>query len=294
MTNADQMGEIPGNEENHDKAKSPEQIEVLLRDRNSDLWNRTSRCVHNYTVALLTLPRTGSAAPAPAGSGTLVKVADSHYILTAAHVWQERLKTSPQIGLTLTPGIDHCTPIETLALTPFLLPYPQHSEAEQWGPDVVFLKIPAFSIGAIQAFKSFYPIGGDKHLRKSTGVEYRYLAGAPGAFASTVNLNTTLRINAFQADLDAAPYTRGEYDYIDLKENVRWPDYPSNFKGVSGGGLWRVQIFGSPNPDGIDWSCFLEGLAFYQLPVEGGKEGDVIVRCHGEKTIRLALARLTN
>ena len=35
------------------------------------------------------------------GSGTLVAVADSHYILTAAHVWERVLKDSQEIAITL-------------------------------------------------------------------------------------------------------------------------------------------------------------------------------------------------
>ena len=285
MTDADSVAKTQG--QSGKKVPTPEEISAILEDPKAELWQRTSRCVFDYTVALLTIPTSSVVAPAPAGTGTLVRIANSHYILTAAHVWEERLQSSRQVGLTLTPDIDHCSPIETSALAPFTLPNP--GGLQEWGPDIVLLKIPAFLVGGIEAIKSFYPVDKDKRQRKLAGVEYRFLAGAPGDFVKIAQLNTQLNVTVFLADLAPLPYTRGKYDYIDLKENVSLPGYPKTFKGVSGGGLWRVQVFGSADTGEVDWSCFLEGLAFYQLPAE---DAHVIVRCHGEQTIQLAIREL--
>lgn len=59
------------------------------------------------------------------------------------------------------------------------------------------------------------------------------------------------------------------------------------FGGVSGGGLWRVQIYHSPESGHIESKVVLEGIAFYELGTGNGKG---IVRCHGVQSIEKALA----
>ena len=42
------------------------------------------------------------------GSGTLVSINNSHYIMTAHHVWEIILKTAARLGITLR--MNHCCP----------------------------------------------------------------------------------------------------------------------------------------------------------------------------------------
>ena len=42
-----------------------------------------------------------------AGTGTLVVVGDSYGILTAAHVWENVVKSAVKLGITLTDNINH-------------------------------------------------------------------------------------------------------------------------------------------------------------------------------------------
>lgn len=91
-----------------------------------------------------------------AGSGILVQIGSSSYILTAAHVWEEVLKSAAKIGVTLPEGLNHrfLMDIDTIVPAGPLKP-PAWTE---WGPDIVFLRIPAEHVGAIKPFRVFYDL----------------------------------------------------------------------------------------------------------------------------------------
>jgi hypothetical protein len=98
-----------------------------------------------------------------------------------------------------------------------------------------------------------------------------------------------LSINGFFTDVNAEPYVKGDFDYIDLKEDVSLPGVPQTFGGVSGGGLWRVQIYESADKAKIDWSWCLEGTAFHQSEVVDNRR---TIRCHGPQSIRVAMQKI--
>jgi hypothetical protein len=64
-----------------------------------------------------------------------------------------------------------------------------------------------------------------------------------------------------------------------------FPGIPEKFNGVSGGGFWKITLFGLPNGE-VDWNLKLVGVAFFELVGENNKS---VVRCHGEKSIRTAM-----
>ncbi len=75
---------------------------------------------------------------------------------------------------------------------------------------------------------------------------------------------------------------RDGLDYLDFEMDLRFRGLPRNFGGVSGGGLWRVLLYCSPETDEIDWKMSLHGVAYYQLPIVD-KHRDI--RCHGPVSI---------
>jgi hypothetical protein len=141
-------------------------------------------------------------------------------------------------------------------------------------------------IGGIKAFKSFYPLDKSRPKPELDGVEALLLMGAPGEFEKHTPTRSELNINGFFSDVNAEPYVRGDFDFVDLREEVNLPGLPKDFGGVSGGGLWRVRVFESPKTAKIDWLSFLEGVAFYQLKLA---DPHIIIRCHGQDTIRTAM-----
>ena len=84
----------------------------------------------------------------------------------------------------------------------------------------------------------------------------------------------------------SAQHRHGDFDYVDLKEDTTFPGVPKDFGGVSGGGLWRVQVFGSPGNAEIRRKWSLEGVAFYQLKIS---DSQMVIRCHGQDNIRAAM-----
>src|SRR5216683_422182 len=67
-----------------------------------ELWNTLARDAQTYSTPLFSLSKTSEGNVLRlAGSGTLLAKGESHYILTAAHVWHELLKRADYVGITL-------------------------------------------------------------------------------------------------------------------------------------------------------------------------------------------------
>lgn len=264
---------------------SPEEIAARLVDEKSGMRESVVRDVGTSTVALFAISDSGKDEPLRfSGTGSLVQFANSHHILTAAHVWEECLKSSLQVGITLKEGIDHCFAIDTAAITSFGLPRPK--DWNEWGPDLVFLQVPSDKIGGIEVYRRFYPLDRNQPNQKVDGIEVLILMGTPGESGKYTPRHAELNINAFFSDVNARPYKHGDLDYVDLEEDTKFPGIPKNFGGVSGGGLWRVQLFDSPKTKKTEWQWTLEGVAFYQL---GLSDSHVVIRCHGLDSIHAAM-----
>lgn len=267
---------------------SPEEIKSRLEDEKSGLREEIVRTVGVHTVVLLTISGSLEGEVLDlGGTGSLVSIAKSHYILTAAHVWEERLKSARDVGITLREDIDHCCRIPMASLVVSCMLRPENWN--EWGPDLVFLKLPPNLIGGIEAFRTFYRLDVERAGIKLDGIEARILMGSPRATGKFTGTHAELNINGFFADVGAQPYTKGAFDYIDLREDVGLPGVPQTFGGVSGGGIWRVQIYEARDSGKIDWSWFLEGTAFHQSELIDNHR---IIRCHGPQSIKEAVKQV--
>lgn len=264
---------------------SPEEIAAMLLDEKSGMRETVVRDVGTSTVALFAISDSGGRQPLRfSGTGSLVQFGNSYHILTAAHVWEECLKSSRQVGITLKEDIDHCYPIDTASFSYFSLPRPK--DWNEWGPDLAFLRVPSGKVREIEAYRTFYPLDRNQPNLKVDGIEVLILMGTPGEFGKYTPTHAELNINAFFSDVNARPYKHGDFDYIDLKEDTKFPGVPKDFGGVSGGGVWRVQLFGSPKTAETECRWSLEGVAFYQLPLP---DSHVVIRCHGLESIHAAM-----
>jgi hypothetical protein len=262
-----------------------EDIKTIWSDPKSGLFERVAVSCRHYAVALIALASLqGPRSPEPSGIGTLTRTRNDHYILTATHVWK-RLRQSKHVGITLTPGVNQLTPIPSELLIPAGPP----ARSDDWGPDLVFLKIPPSHVGGIAAKLSFYHLEHRRRRPRSTEIEARILLGAPGEFATLSPGHLDLTIQAINADSDPNPYVKRGFDYIDLKEYAGAHGFPSSYRGFSGGGLWRVSLFRDKRNGEIDWMCFLEGVAFRESDLKNGYR---IIRCHGPRSIRIAITML--
>jgi hypothetical protein len=222
-----------------------------------------------------------------AGTGTLVIADGVHFILTAAHVWEEVLRRADKIGITIRTGreLPNEFLMDVAAITPCALP--KTGGWDEWGPDIILLRIPPFYVGTIQAFRSFYRLNGPAPTLTDTDhVEIWMLCGAPQALGEFAQTKAHLNARTFQV-IEVARHNRDEFDYTDFLVHWSSSQISPNFGGVSGGGLWKVLVCAEPSTGKVDWVASLEGVAFYHVSTVGDHG---VLRCHGPKSIERLLA----
>jgi hypothetical protein len=130
------------------------ELEAAIK-ANTDLWQRIVRSIGSSSIALFALVDDhGKRLLKLAGSGTLVIIKGVYYILTAAHVWEEVLKSALKLGITMTDNINHKSWIDIKAIVPTVCK-PNGSQWGEWGPDLALLRIPLEYVGGIKAFQVF-------------------------------------------------------------------------------------------------------------------------------------------
>jgi len=263
-----------------------DEIEKELKSESDELRLRIVREIgQRFAVALLTKSGTGENMTLTlAGSGTLVMVGKSYYILTAAHVW-EFLKKADAIGITITEDMDHAFFMDarTIAATVEI----KADKWNEWGPDLAFLKIPAEYLGTIQAYKGFYSPDVDGRLvdLPKEVVEARLLLGVPAELGTYTRTHADFRIDGCYLDPTPKAVVKNEHDFVDLIVALKDETAPKSYGGMSGGGLWKILVHCSPSNDKVVWSQRLAGVAFYELTDD---EGNRVIRCHASQSIENA------
>ena len=249
------------------------------------LWESMARDAMVYSTPLFAYKKTENGDSLEfAGSGTFIKEGERHFILTARHVWQLKLKDSDAVGVALREGQDHRFFIETKAITPY---GPKHPLI--WnglGPDIVALELPPNVVGTTKAMRGFYELdGGLKAMVQVSRNEAYLLMGTPKVLGSYTQQHASVQVLGMW-DGKPVSFTEGDWDYFDFNAAIHPPTPTNTFGGVSGGGLWRVQIYPHPERDEVASTVVLEGVAFFEL---GTYEGKGIIRCHGVNSIRKVL-----
>jgi hypothetical protein len=270
------------------------QVKQLLATKEpSVLGDRIGRELSDYTVAFIT---SKGGELRPAGSGTLVSFCDSYYVLTAAHVWHgtdggtDGLSRADNILIPLKERQSMRFSIARDLIVPFGPAIPP--EWNEWGPDVIMLRLPPGRIGSIQAVgRSFYPLS-KKRAMNIDGIETLFLVGAPadrGVFTATgafpeVQAMLLGKFTDTYLALRASRDLRSDFDFVDIGVDNRLPGVAKRFGGVSGGGLWKVYIYQT----GEAWESFkvLVGVAYWEEPFD---DDGLMVRCHGPQTIGTVL-----
>jgi hypothetical protein len=221
------------------------------------------------------------------GSGTFVLANGSPCLLVVAHVW-ELLQAYKWIFLTLDAASTNVgrrpLAIEREVITPrFVTAKPD----EGWrieGPDLALLRIPDLHANRARLQKAFYDL--DKRRAEALSSKVRDQDGlwaVLGATAEQAKLDEgVMNTTAFGSRV-IRKESRDGFDYLDhlIKREGR-PWLPQSYGGISGAGLWRVDLRHSP--DGV--KCLgvsLEGVAYYQDFDETGLTG--FLRCHGRESI---------
>jgi hypothetical protein len=249
------------------------------------IWESIARGGQLYSTPLFSLKQTAAGDLLElAGSGTYLRKGERYFILTAAHVWHEMLKDSDFVGVTLREVDDPRCLIETNAISPRGPARP--AVWNDLGPDIIALEIPSSRVGEIKAFRGFYEMdGGLKAMVNIDRSEAYLLVGTPCELGTFTQTHASVQLIGLW---DGAPKTfkAGEWDYVDFKARLH-PDTPAgSFGGVSGGGLWRVQIYPHPETGEVESTVALEGVAFWEHGTSGGQG---MIRCHGVESVQKIL-----
>jgi hypothetical protein len=228
------------------------------------------------------------------GSGTIIRAGGKVGILTAAHVADLFTGRSEQnVGMVIAKHPHQ-----------FIL-YPQIIErvdylgkkgpTDESGPDISFLRILSLEhLGTICARKSVYRLDGKSFSQFGEfpmDLAIWFVTGAPDEFAYRESLpgyadgilNSTIFSGAARfSHLEAG----GPYDILKLKIPAGNSDYPGDYGGISGGGIWFSRFLISPDKR-IETitkdSPFLAGVAFCQSGVD--EDGYRTIIAHGPASI---------
>ena len=220
------------------------------------------------------------------GSGTLVEAYQKYYVLTAAHVWHETGDVD-QIGFALPPYSSLLIPRQ--GLSPKIL---CDQNNPQWGPDLALLSLPSSVVGKIKAYKTFlnFPKQKTAFTNQPRKLE-KGIWAVTGMVGELSDVQNDLGTQIIHADIQGRAFFGAitqthefhEYDYFDLKAKLELDGVPSSFCGLSGGGLWQVDLLQTKSKQ-ITWKepPHFRGVEFGQLPITNNYR---TIRCHGPQGI---------
>ena len=244
-----------------------------------------ANALRNYSTALIRLSvgEDEKAIQELMGSGTFVTIGDMAGILTAHHVANQFL-TSDGLGLTLIENEQNAT-IPWKHIRHIEVATPVNDEH---GPDLSFLVLPKPNLEGIMANKSFYPLSpiqkdnqakrdpwfvygtiGERTTKESPNKGFVEVKGYYGFGGMTFAENI---------------FSKGEFDYVEVKADYGERDTPRSFGGMSGGGLWRAPLLINDDEKIVAKGHFLSGVIFYQTSL---KDGARFLRCHGPESLNV-------
>jgi hypothetical protein len=212
------------------------------------------------------------------GMGTLVR-ANGPCILTAAHVWEERLRKHGTF-VVLWQSDRKGRELETSFVTPRVLPRP--AAWGEWGPDLALLGLSDVDAKDLEnRGKVFFDLD---RPRDTDGASAMWtVIGAPGEEVSDTTAGRSMPMHLYPAG-EVMDIERAGFDYVDLPARRERHGRPKSYGGISGSGLWR---FGwTPSADGTrawDKRLSFEGVAFWE-------DEKAFIRCHGRGSIEQATA----
>ena len=253
---------------------------INVSDLDKALIHKIAGAIGRYTAPLIYKDRF-------IGSATFVSVDNLFGLLTAYHVADVIDFSSGSLGLVITER-PHRLEIEVLHLIHLPLAKPQE---EEFGPDLSFIRIPdSPKLSEIRAKKSFYPLRDQLSSALETDGLWM-VAGHPGKlqrgepsigdFSEVIELPGIGACSGIDRSFDKYGFHVIEIgvDYSDRSEAL------PTFRGVSGGGVWRVPLYRKEEDETetIFFDDFyLCGVAFWE---SGDIDGKGVLRCHGAHAI---------
>lgn len=206
--------------------------------------------IADFTVGFIILSKQDDVEDAhPAGSGALVSVGSIYGILTAAHVLKN-LPNQGEVGIVRFPGSPSNAQRQTIKMetTEKLVIAAKKFGPE--GPDLGFLRLPPDDVETFQARNVFFNLEkrrmsvltddepGPPYFDGISGVVAEWTTDLPPeqGFARTKGFNAF-----FGVGLVVREHEVNDADLYDFEVTYEpTTNTPDNFKGTSGGALWRV------------------------------------------------------
>lgn len=232
------------------------------------------------------------------GSGTFVECNSRFGILTAHHVIGKGIGldsfvngSTKKLGVAIAVNFPHAPEFELQYIRHHEIGRPPNYEYNEYGPDLIFLEIlDREKLGTIKAHSSFWNI-----QYESSSINDCYndsssiwaVCGLPQAWTKDDTPNSNFgKVIGGQCLIGFGGaekrFDRAGFDYFDVavKPNPQ-DDIPDTFKGMSGGGLWKVLLSCRGNLQDLRVSdTILSGVIFYGL-----EEDHRVIRSHGAKSI---------
>lgn len=234
------------------------------------------------------------------GSGTFVQCNSCFGILTAHHVIGEGIGLDPfkngsdkKLGIGIAVNYTHKTEFELQYIRPHEVGKPQNGKYNEYGPDLVFLEIlDEEKLGTIIAHSSFWNISPQDSLVNDC---YNDLSSVWAIFGlPEVWIRIEERVSKSKKVYNCKNlvgltgikkrFEKDGFDYFDvsIKHNPQ-DDVPDTFKGMSGGGLWKVLLSCTKNLQDLKIrDIIFSGVIFYQTDLKANRR---TLRSHGAKSI---------
>ncbi len=243
----------------------------------------------------------------PAGSGTLIQYRDLFGVLTAHHVPHNPFSRSrrfdfssshQKLGLVLH-GQSHFfeIPMNTMGVLDIGIP----KSAEE-GPDLAVIVLPNSEIGRISSHKSFFNLSIADQNRLDSALSdlgFFMITGYPQELMKEVPRDRHFREIVQYTGIASVPenpkrFEKYGFDYLDIVASISNDgNHPHSYRGLSGGGIWRIDLTRRKSEDNSKLrinEIILAGIAFYETPISGNER---TLRCHGGKSIyRVAASRI--
>ena len=264
-------------------------MEIPITSIPADVLESISRRLSDYTVGFLRILDTPKGQDAGLlGSGTLVQVGRTYAILTADHV-VEILPTDGRLGLILSRDLSqHTLDIQGLY---YLRIARGNVDAE--GPDLGAIILSPTIAATVGAIKSFYNLTYHRDHMLTEPPDIQEGVWFDNGFVEERTIQEEGRdrysfIKGFYMLSGAGgpedqPVERGNFDYISLPVVYGTKsEAPVSFGGMSGGGLWQVQLITGPSGKIKPKALLLSGVVFYQEKTINERGGII---CHGRSSV---------
>jgi len=260
-----------------------------------EMLSHARRELVDYTISLVLNLK-------PVGSGTLINVAGVDGILTAHHVSQIVFEGKEKdLGINCANYYHHLS-VPISHLKHFVIGACDENTARV-GPDLAFIQIlDPRVLGTLRSKKSFFHLDKRKEvfdwlqslpIRQLYRAMNWFIGGAPQEFSKsfTAQGEPILKESHFVGEATFLSITtRLEFDYVRLRLTAGYHNFPGQYKGVSGGGIWLVPFTMDPDKgqQTARYIPFLAGVVYIQSATQ--HHGRIITG-HGPSSLYTTLVR---